>query len=730
MSVAQIALAVPVAHMFDYLIPDEMTLVPGCRVLVPFGVRQRIGLVVAVCESSALGEQALKQVIRQIDTQPLLPSPLWRMLLWAADYYHYPPGEVLFRALPVLLRQGKPAAPVAMRYWYATEKGKKVDLQSLQKTPKQQQVLALLCQRWIWRHEMKTLGVSSRILQALCDKGWCQMQSVLAEDTPWQVNFAVSESRLRLNDQQALASKAIHSRLNRFYVWLLAGVTGSGKTEVYLSVLESVLAQGRQALVLVPEIGLTPQTVGRFRQRFNVPVLLLHSALQDSERLSGWLKIRNGEAAIVIGTRSALFTPFRDLGVIVIDEEHDNSYKQHEGWRYHARNLAIYRAYCEQIPVILGSATPALETLHNVRAGKYQSLALTQRAGNALPAVQQVLDVKGQPLQAGMSPILIQRIRGHLQAGNQVMLFLNRRGFSPALLCHDCGWVAECARCERYFTLHLAQRQLQCHHCYSQRRMPQQCPRCGSDQLLPLGTGTEQLECTLHGLFPDIPISRIDRDTTRRKGELEQHLEQIQQGGTRILVGTQMLAKGHHFPDVTLVALLNVDSALFSPDFRATEHFAQLYTQVAGRAGRASKQGEVLLQTHHPGHPLLQTLLAKGYLAFASEALEQRRQMGLPPYSSHVLIRAYAQQPQEPERFLQQVRSLVAQLPGYDTHLWVMGPLPAFQAKRAGYFRWQLLLQHPSRSRLQQIAHQLFTAIQSIRSRAVRWNLDVDPTEY
>lgn len=427
--------------------------------------------------------------------------------------------------------------------------------------------MAALRQGKIWRYQVAELDFTDATLQTLRRKGLCELASETPAFTDWREHYAVAGERLRLNTEQATAVGAIHSASDGFSAWLLAGVTGSGKTEVYLSVLENVLAQGKQALVMVPEIGLTPQTIARFRERFNAPVEVLHSGLNDSERLSAWLKAKNGEAAIVIGTRSSLFTPFKNLGVIVIDEEHDSSYKQQEGWRYHARDLAVYRAHSEQIPIILGSATPALETLCNVRQKKYRMLRLTRRAGNARPALQHVLDLKGQRLQAGLAPALIARMRQHLQADNQVILFLNRRGFAPALLCHDCGWIAECPRCDHYYTLHQAQHHLRCHHCDSQRPVPRQCPSCGSTHMLPVGLGTEQLEQVLAPFFPGVPISRIDRDTTSRKGALEQHLAEVHRGGARILIGTQMLAKGHHFPDVTLVALLDVDGALFPQIF-------------------------------------------------------------------------------------------------------------------------------------------------------------------
>ncbi|MCS3434186.1 primosomal protein N' [Klebsiella sp. BIGb0407] len=731
MPIAQVALQVPLARTFDYLIPEGMQVTRGCRVQVAFGKqRQAVGIVMAVKEHSELPIESLKPVSALLDNESLFPEPLWRVLLWASEYYHYPIGEVLFHALPVLLRQGKPAHHAPLWYWFATEQGKAADLNSLKRAPKQQQALAALRHAIIWRHQVAELEINEAALQALKAKGLCELNSAAPTSEDWRKTYSMAGERLKLNTEQATAVGAIHSGADHFSCWLLAGITGSGKTEVYLSVLENVLAQGKQALVLVPEIGLTPQTIARFRERFNAPVEVMHSGLNDSERLNVWLKARNGEAAIVIGTRSALFTPFCHLGVIVIDEEHDSSYKQHEGWRYHARDLAVYRAYTEDIPIILGSATPALETLHNVQTGKYRQLRLTKRAGNATPATQHVIDMKGQALKSGLSPALIKSIGKHLAADNQVILFLNRRGYAPALLCHDCGWIAECTRCDSYYTVHQGQRNLRCHHCDSQRAIPNQCPQCGSTHLISVGMGTEQLEHSLQPLFPDIPISRIDRDTTSRKGALEQQLAEVHRGGARLLIGTQMLAKGHHFPDVTLVALLDVDGALFSGDFRAAERFAQLYVQVSGRAGRAGKKGEVLLQTHHPEHPLLQTLLTKGYDAFASETLNERKTVYLPPFTSHAMFRAEDQNNHQAALFLQQLRNLLEASPLRDEQLWIMGPVPALQAKRSGRFRWQLLLQHPSRARLQKlISHTLMLINTLPEARKVKWTLDVDPIE-
>ncbi|MCG8709486.1 primosomal protein N' [Brenneria sp. 4F2] len=730
MSVAQVAFPVPLARTFDYILPAGVEPQVGVRVSVPFGNRKAIGMIAAISETSELPLEQLKPIYAVLDDRPLFPASLWRILTWAVEYYHYPIGEVLFHALPILLRQGKPAHRAPLWQWFATEQGKATPLDSLKRAPKQQQALAALFQAPLYRHQVSETGLTEAALQSLRKKGLCDLKAAAQTVLDWRDNFSVSGDRLRLNTEQATAVGAIRSEDQHFAAWLLAGITGSGKTEVYLSVLENVLAAGKQALVLVPEIGLTPQTIARFRERFNAPVDVLHSGLNDSERLAVWLRARSGEAAIVIGTRSALFTPFSRLGLIVIDEEHDGSYKQQDGWRYHARDLAVFRAREENIPIVMGTATPALETLYNVQIGKYRRLKLSKRPGNARLASQHLIDLKGQPLTAGLSQPLITRIRHHLAQDNQVILFLNRRGFAPVVMCHECGWIAECPRCDHYYTLHQHQHILSCHHCDSHRPVPDQCPQCGSTNLVPVGMGTERLEQVLAPIFPDTPITRIDRDTTSRKGALEQQLSQVRQGGARILIGTQMLAKGHHFPNVTLVALLDVDSSLFSADFRAAERFAQLYTQVSGRAGRAGKAGEVVLQTHHPEHPLLQILLHQGYDAFASQTLKERQSVFLPPYTNHIVFRADDHDNQQAALFLQQLKNLLESSPLRDESLWLLGPVPALQPKRAGRFRWQLLLQHPSRALLQRLIRTSIPLIGTLpQSRKVKWVLDVDPTD-
>ncbi len=543
----------------------------------------------------------------------------------------------------------------------------------------------------------------------------------------WYSDFQILDEKPKLNLEQSRAIRRINFH-QKFIPWLLVSITGSGKTEVYLNIIENILGKGKQILFLVPEISLTSKTIQRFNKRFNIPIDILHSGLSDSERLEVWLRAKKGYNAIVIGTRSALFTSFANLGLIILDEEHDNSYKQQDGWCYHARDLAIFLAKQENIPIIMGTETPSLESLYNIKQGKYHRLDLTKRIENNKLTSQYLLNLKGQPLKHNMSKELIQRIKDHLTENNQVILFLNRRGYSAKLICHDCGWIAECSRCDHYYTLHYYQRKLCCHYCNAQLPIPIQCLHCGSTHLLPVGLGTERLENAIKKLFPNIPVIRIDKDTTRNKDLLETKLANIYKGGAQILIGTQMLTKEHHFPDVTLVALLNVDRALFSDDYRAMEKFAQLYIKICGRAGRTKKHGEIILQTYYPEHPLLSTLLKKGYNEFAIEILEERRDVFLPPYSSHIMIRSEDRNNQSASDFLNKVRECIEQNNIHNPQLWLMGPLHSIQAKRAGRFHWKLLLQHPSRSYLQQFLSNILPEIMRYpESRKVKWNIDVDP---
>ena len=488
--------------------------------------------------------------------------------------------------------------------------------------------------------------------------------------------------------------------------------------------IEKILLASQQVLILVPEIGLTPQTLSRFEKRFNVPIHLHHSGLNDSERLSTWLAAQQGSAAIVIGTRSAIFTPLKNLGLIIVDEEHDASFKQQDSFRYHGRDIAVMRANQLNIPIILGTATPSLETLQNAKSGRYRYHQLLKRPGTSKQAKIALIDLAQQQVENGLSGQLIHQIKTTLARDEQVLVFINRRGFAPAIACKECHWVAECTRCNHPFTLHKKQKLLICHQCANQMRVTPQCHQCGSIRMDSIGQGTEQLEEHLQTLFPDYKAIRIDRDSTRRKGELAKILQEVNDNEHQLLIGTQMLAKGHHFPNVTLVAVLDADGALFSYDFRASENLAQLLIQVAGRAGRASKPGKVLLQTRYPDHPLLQDLVNNGYAHFAEQALVERQQALLPPFCHQILIRAEANYPSYPEQFL---RSLTEQT---SDNCMVAGPMPAPMEKKAGKYRYHLLVQSKNRLDLHRYIHHIFHNVShNPLEKKVRWSVDIDPQE-
>jgi primosomal protein N' (replication factor Y) len=720
--VIQIALPVPLPRLFDY---DSPTLpVVGARVRVPFGNRQLVG--VCLGESTQPDDSYVrKPIIEVLDQESLWSPPVWQLLNWAAGYYHHALGDVIQNALPVLLRQGERASYQATTRYQVTAEGKAEALEPLKRAPQQQRLLAALQKEALLSRDIRTQEFSPSALKALQDKGWVEaVEHIPAAVQSWQLKIAAEP--LQLNPEQALAVAAIGAA-KKAQTYLLEGITGSGKTEVYLQAMADVLRRGQQVLVLVPEIGLTPQTLRRFKQRFDVPVVMLHSALTDRERLDAWLDARAGSAAIIIGTRSAIFTPCKALGMIIVDEEHDSSLKQQEGFRYHARDLAVMRGHEENVPVILGSATPSLETLNNALQKRYAHLTLTMRAGAAKPARHVLLDIKNTQLKAGLSKPLLDLMGEHLKAGQQVLLFLNRRGYAPALMCHECGWLAQCRRCDAYYTVHQGQRQLQCHHCGSQQSLPRQCHDCGSTQLIGRGVGTEQLEQVLQQQFPEYPVLRIDRDSTRRKGALSQHLDDARDNKYPILVGTQMLAKGHHFPEVTLAALLDVDGALYSADFRAAERLGQLFTQVAGRAGRASKPGTVVLQTHHPEHELVQDLVNNGYSHFAKSALQERHLTQLPPFSQQALFRAEANNAAAVIEALQSIANLFPQR----DDAFVLGPLPAVMERRAGRYRYQLLVQTQQRGLRAQLLRYVLPQLESLPIlRKVRWSLDIDPQDF
>ncbi len=720
--ILKVAVPAPIRAAFDYLPPrsgPDCPPIPGVRLKVPFGRKLRIGVLLGVEATSTIAPTRLRPALEFLDCKPLLGPADLALLRWAARYYHHPIGEVCASALPTPLRQGKPARIQTGTQIRLTAAGQTATPSA--RAAKQAALLSLLRQhdgiltagdltglRWDWRPPA----------QALAAKGWLLIEAAAP---------AVGQGLPALfqpNPAQQQAIEAVTANADRFRAYLLEGVTGSGKTEVYLGIIEKILELGRQALILLPEIALTPQLEARFRNRLACPIGVYHSRLGDSERLNAWLGFQRGELPILLGTRSAVFIPMARPGLILIDEEHDPSFKQQEGFRFCARDVAVVRARQLGIPIVLGSATPALESLHNAQRGRYLHLHLPQRAGGARAPILNRVDIRRLNLRAGLAPPTLAAIEATLARREQALLFLNRRGFAPVLICHSCGWVADCPRCDSRLCLHRRDRRLRCHHCGHERPLPAHCPSCGLEDLRALGQGTERLETELSALFQGARIARLDRDATRRKGSLDGLIEAVHAGAVDILLGTQMLAKGHHFPNVTLAVIVDADAGLYSTDFRAPERMAQLIMQVAGRAGRADKLGQVLIQTRHPDHPLLSALLEGGYPAFARQALEERRQAGLPPYSYQALLRAEAHRPMLPERFLDQTAALAKELA--DAKVQVLGPAP--MPRRAGRYRAQLLFQSTRRAPLHRLLDRLLASLDNLpASRKVHWSLDVDP---
>ncbi len=714
-----VAVPAPLYQAFDYKVGEEMTIRAGARLRVPFGARQVTGIALEPPRQSRTPHEATrkyKAVAEVLDAEPLLPPELLELGRFASDYYQHPLGEVLATALPSALRQGGEAALKAPQGLRITPAGREAIAALPKRSRAQRALLEALAAAPAARADLPEHSPAA--LRRLLDERWAEWFDLTAAP-------ASREAAPVLTEGQATALAQLREG-SGFNVALLEGITGSGKTELYLQRAADVLAAGGQVLVLVPEIGLTPQLAGRFLRRFGAGVVSYHSAMADGERAQAWLAARAGRASIVIGTRSAVFVPLPRLGLVVVDEEHDGSLKQQEGLRYSARDLAIVRAQRAGAAVILGSATPSLETLQNARTGRYRHARLARRVHSVAPPTVRVLDIRSRPLDHGMSAPLLEAVGRHLDAGGQALLFINRRGYAPVLLCHDCGWQAPCNHCDARLTLHRARGRMICHHCGAEQAVPVACGSCSGKALLPAGHGTERIETGLRDAFPGKRIERFDSDRFRRRGELERLLGDIASGAIHILVGTQLLAKGHDFAGLSLVGILDVDQALYGSDFRALERMGQLVTQVAGRAGRVGQQAEVILQTHQPKHSELLCLLEGGYGALAERLLKHRKTLGLPPFSHLALLRAEAPALAAALSFLTEAREALRPDPRVD----VLGPVPAPMERLAGRYRAQLLLQSPSRSALQKALAAAVPGFDRLRTaRKVRWSVDVDPID-
>ncbi len=724
MPIVRVALDVPLATLFDYAIANDTTTAPGQRVLVPFGRQQVVGVVMECVADSALALERIKQVVQVLDEAPLLPEELLTLLRFCSDYYHHPLGTTVLPALPVRLRFSQPVVLKEALHYTLTVSGRSLDLSLVSKRRVvQHRILAALQQGALTNAQLRALSPSAAsALKALVQAGWVEACAVSVASSTFTFNNAHT-----LTAEQSGAVDAVTLSKN-YGCFLLHGITGSGKTEVYVHLMHHILQHGGQVLMLVPEINLTPQLENYFRSRFpDAELVSLHSGLNDGERTQNWLRAQTGRASIVLGTRLAVFTPLPQLALIIVDEEHDSSFKQQDGLRYSARDVAIFRANQRGVPIVLGSATPSLESYHNARSGRYRLLRLTQRAAAArLPEVR-CINISNTLMQHGISEPLLKALAERLQRGEQSLIFINRRGYAPVLMCTACGWLSGCANCAGKLVLHLNERKLRCHHCGHQERVPHACPSCGNADLQPVGVGTQRVESALQEYFPQARILRVDRDSTRNKGTWNAMRQQIQDDAVDILVGTQMLAKGHDFPNLTLVGVLNPDGALYSADFRASEKlFAQL-AQVAGRAGRADKPGEVLIQTAFPDHPLFRALREHDYDSWAQTLLAERQSAGFPPFIYQVLLRAEGRDKGEVYTFLQQ-----AQVAGTALALpvEVYGVVPAALPRRANHLRAQLLVQSDSRKSLQHFLRAWRPMLDALPAKKLRWSLDIDPLEF
>jgi primosomal protein N' (replication factor Y) (superfamily II helicase) len=720
MNILRVALDLPLPTLFDYRHDDATPAEIGRRVVVPFGKRRVVGIVVDVAAKSEVADHRLRRAESILRDAPPLSREWMALARFCSNYYHKPLGEVIMASLPPRLRVQRPIPPAPASY-VLTASGQ----DGIATTPARQKRLRALLERL-------ALGPAPETELARLGQGWRRALERGVE-AGWVAPATAERGSVRFvslhapTQEQQQAIESLRQTLSQFAVTLLFGITGSGKTEIYLHLVAEVLDRGRQALVLVPEIALTPALEAAFRERFpGAAITVQTSAMAELERTRGWLNAQSGGTDIVLGTRLAAFTPLPRLGLIVVDEEQDASFKQQEGLRYSARDVAIVRAQRAEVPVVLCSATPSLETFHHAKSGKYGLVELTRRAIDRaeLPRVH-LVDVRKHPPKEGVAAPVIEALTARLARGEQSLVFLNRRGYAPVLACQACGWVKGCARCSAHMVLHLEARTLRCHHCGLAEGIPKACPQCGNVDLRGFGRGTQRIESTLAELFPDAGVLRMDSDSARGRGRLDELLGRAERSD--ILVGTQILAKGHHFERLTLVAVLNADSGLFASDYRAGERmFAQLH-QVAGRAGRAGLPGEVMIQTRYPHHPVYRSLMRHDFAGFSESLLAERREAGFPPFVFEAVLRAESPDPAPAMRFL---RMALEQAPKSRGAISVFDPAPMSLPRLAGMERAQVLLQSGSRPRLQEFLREWSATLYELPARDVRWHIDVDPTDF
>jgi len=737
MSIVRVALDMPLSTLFDYVLADGVTAMPGQRVVVPFGHKQVVGVVMECAADSELAAERIKPVVQVLDEIPPLPAELLTLLRFCSDYYHHPLGATVLSALPVRLRSCEPVTFKEALSYTLSASGRALDLNQLPKRKVVQQLILTALQAGnLSAAQLRALSPSApTALKALVEAGWVESCAMQKGVSPYAPALTFNNAHTLTAAQQQAVDAVTQAQ--GYGCFLLHGVTGSGKTEIYVHLMHHMLQscpelgrrEGGQVLLLVPEINLTPQLENYFRSRFpETELVSLHSGLGDSERTQNWLKAQSGQARIVLGTRLAVFTPLPHLALVIVDEEHDASFKQQDGLRYSARDVAIFRANQRSVPIVLGSATPSLESYYNAQSGRYRLLQLTERALAAakLPTVR-CINTSNVFMQHGISEQLLTALELNLQRAEQSLVFINRRGYAPVLMCTACGWMSDCPNCAGKLVLHLQNRRLCCHHCGHQVRVPHSCPSCGNADLQPVGIGTQRVESALQERFPEARILRVDRDSTRNKGTWNAMRQRIHDEEVDILVGTQILAKGHDFPNLTLVGVLNPDGALYSSDFRASEKlFAQL-AQVAGRAGRADKPGEVLIQTAFPDHPLFRALREHDYTAWAKTLLEERQSAAFPPFVYQVLLRCEGKEERAVFAFLRHAREAAVELA---TAVEVYGVVPAAMPRRANHFLAHILVQCDSRKLLQQFLRAWKPMLDALPAQKLRWSLDIDPLEF
>ena len=720
----QVALPVPFADSLTYLLPASVSiscLKIGTRVIVPFRNKKMVAIVVALNEANhSKGLKAMLAIIDDANEEAFLPEKTLNFMRHIHQYYLTPLGEVVFAGIPKWFKNTQnPPLPQEI-WWQVTQYLADNELSAVLKSEKQQNIYKYI--RDNGPLQSRKMSHIEKTSAALCQALW-KKKLLIKSDFCLTQAATVNDPKFTLTEDQQQCLAALDS-CNNFGCFLLDGITGSGKTEVYIRLVEKYIKAKKQALLLVPEIGLTPQLFHEFGKRIKGRVAVLHSGLTPAARARTWLNAKTGDIDVIVATRSGIFTPFANLAIIIVDEEHDLSFKQQDGFRYSARDLAVLRAKLEDIPVILGSATPSLETLNNAQMGKYHWLKLRQRTNKqALPSIQ-VQDVRQHKMQKGLSFIVLQQIAAEIKKGNQVLVFLNRRGWSIKVTCLDCAWVAECDECDTYLTYHKHLHKLRCHHCERLYSLPEFCPQCGSQKIEPMGVGTEKIHHGLRSYLPDTEIIRVDRDTVKTPNQWQKTVDKIKSGIPCVMVGTQMLAKGHDFPHLTLVVIVNVDNSFYSLDFRATEHLSQLMIQVSGRAGRKDKEGKVIIQSMNPQHNFFKLLLGKSYQDFATFEINQRKELGFPPGSYMAIIRARAKSEDKLNTFFDTILQNCQENPT----LSILGPIPAPMYKKMGLLQMQLIFNGNNR---QSLHHSLKNIMSQLRNNkictSILWSLDLDP---